>query len=142
MDVLGDSWSSDNCPAPEALLACKNKVRLSESEDQRAEGRVSVVVSKDMHKFIQRPRCKLPLLSKVCSKLPGKNGLSLLPDLWCALGESSLHHLSKAGTYVKKKRLEESQGEPSACNSFCLKSRLVSSLCQTARGKVSLGLPG
>lgn len=34
-DALGDSLSSDNCPAPVALLVCENKVGLGESEGCR-----------------------------------------------------------------------------------------------------------
>lgn len=69
--------------------------------NQSAEGRLSVVVSKDMHKFIQGPSCKLPLFSKVCSELPGKTGSSLLPDLGCALGASPLLHPPKADADLK-----------------------------------------
>lgn len=78
--------------------------------NQRAEGRVLVVVSKNMHKLIQGPSCKLPYFPRSAVNFLEKNGSSLLPDLGCALGASPLLHPPKAGTGVKG---QKSQAEPS-----------------------------
>lgn len=86
--------------------------------NQRAEGRVLVVVSKHMHKFFQGPSCKLPYFPRSAVNFLEKNGSCLLSDLGCALGASPLLHPPKAGTKSQK-----SQAEPSLHDAFCPPSK-------------------